>query len=227
MTDSKPTIITKPKRQMTDLSAPLKRRQPPKRKNKTVRALSKIEMPLPPSVSKVVDGNIVDNTKSNVKRNATPGVKESNFLITFVPNSSVREEINPELYNKIRSEIESFARFVLDPRNISDVIKPTADNKDPKWMSKIVGIGDDKIASIEDSKTSNKRLHTHIYLPIRHRTKVQINLDNLRQIAEIMLEPLGVKGPRIDVKVERQGYTSARDYVMKGTTDDANRELIA
>lgn len=227
MSTDKVQVIRQP-RKVADLSAPRARRQPPKRKAKTVRELSKLtpeQLPVPPSVSKVIDGSIIDNSQSNFKRNSSPGVKRSAFLITFVPNSSVREDVNPDLYSKLREEIASFARYILDPTNMKDILKPTWDNKDENWMSKVIGYGDDKVASIEDSKATNKRLHTHIYLPVSHKTKLQVNLDNLRTIADIMLKPLGITGPRIDVKVERSNVQSARDYVMKGTTDSVRSIL--
>ena len=230
MEDSKTELIIPKKsraKTVINLSAPrAARRKQPVRKPKS-EIVVKSPVPISPkSISKRIDDHLVDNTKSTTKRSSADyKTKQSNFLITFVPNSSVREDVNPELYKSLKEEIKSFAQFILDPKNLEDILKPTADNKDPKWFSKIIKVGDDRVASIEDSKDSNKRLHTHIYLPISHKTKIQLNLDNIRKIAEIMLEPLGIKGPRVDAKVEKAtNVYSARDYVMK--MGDGDKELI-
>jgi hypothetical protein len=175
-------------------------------------------VPVVPNISKKVDDHLIDNTKSSKLREgpAQYKTKQSNFLITFVPNSSVREEVNPKLYRDLKEEIKSFAQFVLNPKNLSDIIKPAPGNDDPKWFDKVLKVGDNRLASIEDSKDSNKRLHTHIYLPVEHKTTIQLNLDNIRQIAKIMLEPLGIENPHINARVEMRGNVhGARDYVKK------------
>ena len=221
-------VLPKPSRKKTvvNLSTPVKRKQPIRKPRREIAIKTPIPIS-PASISKRIDDHIVDNTKSTTRRpGANAKVHESNFLITFVPNSSVREDVNPKLYNELKAEIKSFAQFILDPANLEDIIKPAPGNTDAKWFSKIVKVGDDRVASIEDSKDSNKRLHTHIYLPIQHRTKLQLNLDNIRKIAAIMLEPLGIEGPRIDAKVEKgTNVYSARDYVTKLGNGDGN-EII-
>lgn len=229
MEDSKTELVLPKqprKKTVVNLSAsgPARRKPPVKKPKREISVKPPIPIS-PKSISERIDDHLVDNTKSTTKR-ANTKAKQSNFLLTFVPNSSVREDTNPELYKALKEEIKSFAQFVLDPKNLADIIKPAPGNDDPKWFSKVIKVGDDRVASIEDSKDSNKRLHTHIYLPIEHKTKIQLNLDNIRQIAQIMLEPLGIKGPRIDAKVEKASNVySARDYVMKMTTSD-HKELI-
>lgn len=229
MSDTKEEIIIPKKsraKTVVNISAPSRRKAPIKKPRREISI--KPPIPLSPkSISKRIGDHLVDNTGSNTRRApANYKTRHSNFLLTFVPNSSVREDVNPELYKSLKNEIKSFAQYVLDPNNLSDILKAAPGNDDPKWFSKVKGIGDDRVASIEDSKDSNKRLHTHIYIPIEHSTKVQLNLDNIRQIAEVMLEPLGVKGPRIDAKVEKgTSVYSARDYVTKLGNGD-NGELI-
>lgn len=193
-----------------------KRKQPQKKPRNETKIISPLPI-APASISKRIDDHIIDNTKSTAKRaTKAPGIRESNFLLTFVPNSSVRKEVNPKLFKALKAEITSFTQYIMDPANLDDILKPAPGNDDPKWFSKVIGIADDKVAAIEDSKDTNKRLHTHIYLPIRHRTKVQLDLDKIRQIAQVMLEPLGISGPRVDAKVEKgTNVYSAKDYVEK------------
>lgn len=228
---------TKPRRQTKKMSINLspatRRRPPPVRRKKQPEILPPI--PLTPeqkfeSTSLIgamkPDGfGVVDNTKSTVKKSETKFKnKHSNFLITMNPNSSVRDEINPELYRKLKEEIKSFASFVLDPKNIDTVLKPSQDNKDPDWLSKIVGYGDDKVASIEDSKDTTKRLHCHIYLPIQHRTKILVNERNLRDIAEMMMEQIGIPTKcHLNVKVAfGTGMVNAREYILKQGGEQIN-----
>lgn len=219
---------SKPRRQVkktvVNLSPASRRRPPPVRRKKQPEIVPPV--PLTPEQKfaevdqpKVPDGTgVVDNTKSTVKKSETKFKnKHSNFLITMNPNSSVRDEINPELYRKLKEEIKSFASFVLDPKNMDTVLKPSQDNKDPDWLSKIVGYGDDKVASIEDSKDTTKRLHCHIYLPIQHRTKILVNERNLRDIAEMMMEQIGIPTKcHLNVKVAfGTGMVNAREYILK------------
>lgn len=200
----------------TVIALPGRKKVAPRRKVNPDRP--KIEPPIKPTPSQSIQiaKDIVDNTRSTNKRASTQyKTRYSRFLITFVPNTSLREEANPELYEKLKKELVNFAKFILDPANIDDILTGV---DDPNWKSKIIGLMDDKVASIEDSKNSNKRLHTHIYYPVEHKTKVKINLDNLREIAKIYLEPFGelTSNPHIDVKVERNDHMSgARDYVTK------------
>ena len=205
-----------------NISPASRRRPPPVRRKKQ----PEIVMPLPQTPeqkfaeqSQPIDASgIVDNTKSKVKKSDTKfGVKHSNFLITFVPNTSVRETYNPDFYKKVKEEIKSFVQFVFDPKNIDTVLMPSPDNKDPDWVSKVRGYTADKVASIEDSKETTKKLHTHIYLPVEHNTKILVNQKNLRDIAKIMLEGIGWEGkPHLNVKVAfGQGIISTREYILK------------
>lgn len=207
-------------KRVINLSGPARRRQPPKR----LKGVTSIKPPVPiahtpESLSFQAGSNIVDNTKSTARRRKNTnygGLKQSNFLITMVPNSSVREEINPELYKKLKDEIRSFADFVLDPSNMKHILEPAPGNDDKDWFKKIVKLGDEKVASIEDSKDTNKRLHTHIFYPVSHKTALRVNRKAVVDIAKSILEPVGIKNPHIDINVEKKTSESgAREYVVK------------
>ncbi len=215
----------RPARKVTNLSD-RKKRAPPPRKPRQPKIIAPV--PIAPSISTLLEENLIDNTKSTKKRDSTTNyaTKHSNFLITFVPNTSVREEINPELYNKLKEEIKTFARYILDPANREFVLKPAAGNSDKAWLSKVIGYDEEKLASIEDSKDTNKRLHTHIYLPVTHKTKIQLNLGNIREIANSLLKPLGITNPHINAQVELKGKVhGARDYVKK-LGDGTDGEIV-
>lgn len=204
----KRTTITLPSRAA-------KRAQP--KKSKLVRNIGpKVEAPVKQRPSTILADKLVDNSGKTLSKPAAYKQRHSNFLITMVPNHTVREDINPELYNDLKKEIASFAQYVLDPANAKYILKPAPGNDDPHWLGKIVSIDDSRVASIEDSKTTNKRLHCHIYYPVIHNTKLQVDPHNLAEIAKMMLSPLGIDNPHLDIQVERSAQKyNARDYVTK------------
>lgn len=208
--------IIKPRKRTTVTipSRAAKRAQPAKSKlARDVRP--RVVAPVKVSPSQMM-GNVIDNSGKVSAKKGSYKERHSNFLITMVPNCTVRDDINPELYKALKEEIASFASYVLEPDNIAHILKPAPGNDDPHWMGKIVKIDDSRVASIEDSKLTNKRLHCHIYYPVIHNTKLQVDGDKVRAIAKMMLSPLGIESPHIDIQVERSNVThGARDYVMK------------
>lgn len=172
-------------------------------------------MPPKKAPAKKKAARILDNTGKVGPKYSPKGTKHSNFLITLNPNLAITEDQDAAMYNKLKDSLKLFCSFILDESHLPDILKYNGKTGDVDWMKKVKSIGDDKVASLETGATSG-RPHCHIYLPISHNTSIQMNLDALREIAEICFADFGINqhNIKLDVRLEKNGPSGA-EYVKK------------
>lgn len=161
---------------------------------------------------------ILDNTGKVGPKYSPKGIKHSNFLITLNPNIAITADQDEGMYNKLKDSLKLFCSFVLDEKHLPDIIKYSGKKEDKEWFNKVKSVGNDKVAALETGATSG-RPHCHIYLPIAHNTFIQMNLDALREIAEICFTDFGItqQNIKLDVRPEKNGPSGA-EYVKKYET---------
>ena len=145
------------------------------------------------------------------------GQRESAFMITINPQKSWQSERQAG-FQEMQTRLKALSNYLLRKKTILSLLQfPKEEVKDgvkiPRQvlLGRIDEISKDRVASCEWGSKQG-RLHVHIYLAIKHRSFIRLDVAKIREIAATLLK-VPAEGLHLDIQASSP---SLRDYVMKG-----------
>lgn len=137
-----------------------------------------------------------------------PELKESLFLLTVSTNkrpSDVHDAHNRAAF------LETTLVEVLAENNMENYIMATGDIEDIEDI--------DIVVAPELGQGRGGAVHAHVIIDIKHRTKVRLDLDWIRQeLIEYLVGVQGIKNVHVDLQVMKGGYLAILNYARKQTS---------
>jgi hypothetical protein len=137
---------------------------------------------------------VEDKHKKKAKK-----VNTSLFLITINTNKSehCNDKCTQEAMPGLKIYFRKLAEFLFSEKNIPNLLKlkPKWPNNPPVMVPKSDIISIEAKTNIELNRAGRGFLHSHTYIRVKHKTKLQINITLLRQnVYQFLEKPLTFNG---------------------------------
>lgn len=139
--------------------------------------------------------------------NGEDKVKQSNFFITLNTNISPSSEMHER--DLVKQLGRGIGKMVTEHEDMKRIIKFLIPGH--VYSSRYVLSTETEYAVEKGNK--QKRLHVHIWLNVEHKSKIHLDLRELKKVAS---ERTGVNVPYCNVRVIRKNpFQNVRDYLRK------------